>query len=173
MTNSAVQALNVGDKLTDSFTVTTIDGTPQVVTVTINGANDAAVISGATTGSVTEDGGTKCDLPTATGTLTATDVDNAPGFTAVHCPTASDAGYGTFTMTADGAWIYKLDDSNCAVQALNVGDTLTDTFKVTSLDGTAQLVTVTIDGTNDAAIICGTKHGLGHRGWRRGQFHIL
>ena len=157
--NSAVQALNVGDKLTDSFTVTTIDGTPQVVTVTIDGANDAAVISGATTGSVTEDGGTKCDLPTATGTLTATDVDNAPGFTAVHCPTASDAGYGTFTMTADGAWIYKLDDSNCAVQALNVGDTLTDTFKVTSLDGTAQLVTVTIDGTNDAAIICGTKHG--------------
>jgi VCBS repeat-containing protein len=157
--NSAVQALNVGDKLTDSFTVTTIDGTPQVVTVTINGANDAAVISGATTGSVTEDGGTKCDLPTATGTLTATDVDNAPGFTAVNCPATSDAGYGTFTMTADGVWTYKLDNANCAVQALNVGDTLTDTFKVTSLDGTAQLVTVTIDGTNDAAIICGTKQG--------------
>ena len=157
--NSAVQALNVSDKLIDSFTVTTIDGTPQVVTVTINGTNDAAVISGATTGSVSEDGGTKCDLPTATGTLTVTDVDNAPGFTAVHCPTASDAGYGTFTMTADGVWIYKLDDSNCAVQALNVGGTLTDTFKVTSLDGTAQLVTVTIHGTNDAAIIYGTKEG--------------
>jgi len=157
--NSAVQALNVGDKLTDSFTVTTIDGTPQVVSVTINGANDAAVISGTTTGSATEDSGTRCDPPTATGTLTATDVDNAPGFTAVNCPTASDAGYGTFTMTADGVWIYTLDDSNCAVQALNVGDTLTDTFEVTSLDGTAQLVTVTINGTNDAAIICGTKEG--------------
>jgi VCBS repeat-containing protein len=157
--NSAVQALNVGDKLTDSFTVTTIDGTPQVVTVTINGTNDAAVISGTITGSVTEGGGTKCDLPTATGTLTAADVDNAPGFTAVDCPTASDGGYGTFTMTADGVWTYTLDDANCAVQALNVGDKLTDTFKVTSLDGTAQLVTVTIDGTNDAAIICGTKQG--------------
>jgi VCBS repeat-containing protein len=157
--NSAVQALNVGDKLTDSFTVTTIDGTPQVVTVTINGANDAAVIFGTTTGSVTEDSGTKCDPPTATGTLTATDVDKAPGLTAVNCPTASDAGYGTFTMTADGVWTYTLDDGNCAVQALNVGDTLTDTFKVTSLDGTEQLVTVTINGTNDAAIICGTKAG--------------
>jgi VCBS repeat-containing protein len=157
--NSAVQALNVGDKLTDSFTVTTIDGTPQTVTVTINGANDAAVISGATTGSVTEDGGTKCEPPTVTGTLTVSDVDNAPGFTAVNCQTASDAGYGTFTMTADGVWIYTLDDGNCAVQALNVGDALTDTFKVTSLDGTAQLVTVTINGTNDAAIICGTKEG--------------
>ncbi|NOJ44201.1 VCBS domain-containing protein [Bradyrhizobium australiense] len=157
--NSAVQALNVGDELTDSFTVTTIDGTPQVVTLIINGTNDAAVIAGTTTGSVTEDGGTKCDPATATGTLTATDVDNAPGFTAVNCPTTSDAGYGTFTMTPDGAWTYKLDDSNCAVQALNVGDTLTDSFKVTSLDGTAQLVTVTINGTNDAAIICGTKQG--------------
>ncbi|MEH2559871.1 VCBS repeat-containing protein [Bradyrhizobium algeriense] len=157
--NSAVQALNVGDKLTDSFTVTTIDGTPQTVTVTINGTNDAAVISGTTAGSVTEDGGTKCDLPTATGTLTAADVDNAPGFTAVDCPTVSDGGYGTFTMTADGVWTYTLDDANCAVQALNVGDKLTDTFRVTSLDGTAQLVTVTINGTNDAAIICGTKQG--------------
>ncbi|WP_051379885.1 VCBS domain-containing protein [Bradyrhizobium murdochi] len=157
--SSAVQALNVGDTLTDSFTVTTIDGTPQVVTVIINGTNDAAVISGTTTGSVTEDGGTKCDLPTTTGTLTVTDVDNAPGFVAVNCPTASDAGYGTFTMTADGVWTYTLDDSNCAVQALNVGDKLTDTFKVTSLDGTVQLVTVTINGTNDAAIICGTKEG--------------
>jgi VCBS repeat-containing protein len=157
--NSTVQALNVGDKLTDSFTVTSIDGTPQVVTVTIDGANDAAVISGATTGSVTEDGGTKCDLPIATGMLTATDVDNAPGFTAVNGPTASNAGCGTFTMTADGVWTYKLDDDNCAVQALNVGDTLIDTFKVTSLDGTAQLVTVTIHGTNDAAVICGTKEG--------------
>jgi VCBS repeat-containing protein len=157
--NSAVQALNVGDKLTDSFTVTTIDGTAQMVTVTINGTNDAAVISGTTTGSVTEDGGTKCDLPAATGTLTAADVDNAPGFTAVDCPTVSDGGYGTFTMTADGVWTYTLDDANCAVQALNVGDKLTDTFKVTSLDGTAQLVTVTINGTNDAAIICGTTQG--------------
>jgi VCBS repeat-containing protein len=157
--DGAVQALNVGDKVTDSFTVTTIDGTPQVVTVIINGANDAAVISGTMIGSVTEDGGTKCDLPTATGTLTVTDVDNGPGFTAVNCPTASDAGYGTFMMTADGVWIYTLDDSNCAVQALNVGDTLTDTFKVTSLDGTAQLVTVTINGTNDDATICGTKEG--------------
>ena len=157
--NSAVQALNVGDKLTDSFTVTTIDGTAQVVTVTINGTNDASVISGTTTGSVIEDGGAKCDPPTATGTLSVTDVDDAPGFTAVDCPTASEAGYGTFTITADGVWTYKLDDANCAVQALNVGDKLTDTFEVTSLDGTTQRVTITIDGTNDAAIICGTEEG--------------
>ena len=157
--NSAVQALNVGDKLTDSFTVTTIDGTPQTVTVTINGTNDAAVISGATTGSVAEDGGTRCEPPTATGTLTASDVDNAPGFTAVNCPTASDAGYGTFTMTTDGVWTYTLDNTNCTVQALNVCDTLTDCFTVTTIDGTPQVVTITINGANDAAVICGPATG--------------
>jgi VCBS repeat-containing protein len=149
--NSAVQALNVGDMLTDSFTVTTIDGTAQVVTVTINGANDAAIISGATTGSVTEDSGAKYDKPTATGTLTDTDVDNTPNrFTAVRCPTASDGGYGTFTMTAGGVWTYKLDDANCAVQALDAGDTLTDTFTVTTIDGTTQVVTIAIHGASDA-----------------------
>ena len=158
--NSAVQALNVGDTLTDTFTVTTIDGTPQVVTIVIHGTNDAAIISGTTTGSVIE---ASCDTPgapTATGTLTDTDVDNPSNtFTEITSQTASAGGYGTFTMTADGVWTYKLDNDNRAVQALNVGDKLTDTFTVTTIDGTPQVVTITINGTNDAAIISGKTTG--------------
>src|SRR5205814_3276114 len=122
------------------FTVTTIDGTPQTVTVTINGTNDAAVISGTTTGSVTEDGGTKCDLPTATGTLTVTDVDNAPGFAAVNCPTASDAGYGTFTMTADGVWRSEEERRGGEGRALKGGDEEQKYYKVDTLDDTTSLV---------------------------------
>lgn len=149
--NAAVQALNVGDTVTDSFIVTSVDGTAQMVTITIHGTNDAAVISGATTGAVTEEGLDQCGDPRATGTLVAADVDNTPDtFTAVSCPTESDAGFGTFTMTAAGVWTYKLDDSNCAVQTLEEGDTLTDTFTVTSIDGTEQVVTITIHGANDA-----------------------
>ena len=72
-------------------------------------------------------------------------------------------------MTADGVWTYTLNDANSAVQALNVGDTLTDTFTVTTVDGTPQVVTVTINGTNDAAIISGTTTGCGDRGWRLRQ----
>jgi hypothetical protein len=53
-------------------------------------------------------------------------------------------------MTAAGVWIYVLDDANSAVQALDVGNTLTDTFTVTTVDGTAQVVTVTINGASDA-----------------------
>ena len=85
--NSAVQALDAGKTLTDTFTVTTIDGTSQVVTVTITGSNDAAIISGTTTGTAIEAGGianATPGIPTATGTLTDTDVDNATNtFTAV------------------------------------------------------------------------------------------
>lgn len=149
--NSAVQALNVGGTLTDFFTVTTIDGTAQTITITINGANDAADISGATSGAVTEDSDSKHHDPAASGVLTAADVDNTPNlFAAVDCPAASDGGYGTFTITADGKWIYTLDDRNCAVQALDDGDTLIDSFTVTSIDGTAQIVTITINGVDDA-----------------------
>jgi len=159
-TNSAVQALNVGDTLTDTFKVTTIDGTAQVVTITITGANDAAVISGTTTGAVIEAGSNVPGTPTATGTLTDTDADNTPNtFTAVSSPTASAGGYGTFTITAAGVWTYTLNNANSAVQALNTGDTLTDTLTVTTVDGTAQVVTITITGTNDKAVISGTTTG--------------
>ena len=67
--------------LTDTFTATTIDGTSQAITITINGANDAAVISGDITGTVLEAGGVANGTlgnPTATGDLTSADVDN-PG----------------------------------------------------------------------------------------------
>ena len=91
---------------------------------------------------------TRHGRPTATGTLTDTDVDNTPNtFTAVSSPTESAGGYGTFTMTAAGVWTYTLDNANRAVQALNVCDTLTDTFTVTTMDGTAQVVTITIHGS--------------------------
>jgi VCBS repeat-containing protein len=161
--NPAVQALKACNTLTDTFTVTTIGGTPEVVTITIQGSDDPAIISGDTHGYVVEAGGVHNathGIPTATGLLTDTDVDDpANTFTAVSSPHASDHGYGSFTMTVDGHWTYTLDNGNCAVQALNVGQTLTDTFVVKTVDGTAQAVTITIEGSNDAAVICGDTHG--------------
>ena len=148
--NAAVRALNVGDMLTDTFTVTSVDGTPQVVKIVIDGWNDPAVISGDTTGCVVEADDCKDPgVPIATGTLTSEDVDNPSNlFTPVKCG-KSDGGYGTFTMTADGVWTYKLDNDNCKVQALGDCDTLTDTFTVTSVDGTEQVITITIHGADD------------------------
>jgi VCBS repeat-containing protein len=161
--NPAVQALNACDAVTDTFTVTTIGGTPEIVSVTVQGSDDPAVISGDTHGRVVEAGGihnATQGVPTATGLLTDSDVDDPSStFAAVACPKPSDHGYGSFTMTADGHWTYTLDNGNCAVQALNVGQTLTDSFVVKTVDGTAQTVTISIEGSNDAAIICGDTRG--------------
>ena len=81
--NATVQApSHAGETLTDTFTASTVDGTAQLVTITINGANDAKH----TTGPVTalfeaEAGGVSngaAGIPTATGDLASTDVDNTP-----------------------------------------------------------------------------------------------
>src|SRR5439155_1328893 len=161
--NAAVQALNVGGTLTDHITVVSEDGTTQVVTITFNVTDAAAVISGTTIGSVTEAGGVANGTPgtpTASGTLTDTDVDNAANsFQAVAAGTASTDGYGTYAMTAGGTWTYTLDNSNAAVQALNAGGTLTDHIPVASEDGTTQVVTLTIFGTRRASDISGTTIG--------------
>ena len=162
--NATVQALNVGQTLTDTFTATTVDGTAKLVTITINGANDAAEISGAITGSVTEAGGVANGTPgspIATGDLNSTDLDNPndlwePDGTVVL---RGDSGFSSYTVTAGGVWTYTLDNSNPTVQALNVGETLTDTLTAIAIDGTAQLVTITINGANDAAVITGAASG--------------
>jgi VCBS repeat-containing protein len=144
--SGAINALTA--PTTTSFTVTVSDGTlsaDQTFTIEINGTNDAAIISGITTGSAIEAGGVgNTRLGTiATGTLTNVDVDHPPNtFTAVSSPITSAGGYGAFTMTAAGVWTYSVNEAHSEVQALNVGDTLTDTFTVTTVDGTAQVVTM-------------------------------
>ena len=151
-TTSKVQALNLGDTLTDQFSVTTIDGTTQLVSIRIDGRNDDAIISGVSTGSVTEAGGIANAIagsPATSGQLFAQDLDNADNaFVAVE---EGSASYGSYAVSADGKWNYTLDNTTSQVQELNVGDTLTDTFTVSSIDGTKQVVSIRIDGSNDAA----------------------
>ena len=80
-------------------------------------------------------------------------MDNtANTFQVVNAGAASTSGYGTYAVTAGGVWTYTLNNSNATVQALNTSGTLTDTFTVLTTDGTSQVVTVTIAGTNDAPV---------------------
>src|SRR5438876_539022 len=96
----------------------------------------------------------KHGIPTASGTLTDTDVDNAANtFTAVTARTASTGLYPYTTLFRSGVWTYTVNNNNATVQGLNVGGTLTDTFTVTTVDGTQQLVTITINGVK-----IGTAH---------------
>ncbi|MFM4680603.1 VCBS domain-containing protein [Aeromonas media] len=147
--NSAFNALNVGDQLSETFGVTSVDGTKSSVTVTITGSNDAAVVSSA---NVTL---TETDAPLVTGgTLTATDVDNPDN---TFTPITVVGQYGAFTLAADGQWTFT---ANSAFNALNVGDQLSESFAVTSVDGTPSSVTVTITGSNDAPTLNIDKGGV-------------
>jgi VCBS repeat-containing protein len=81
------------------------------------------------------------------GTLSITDVDSAETFVA---ETISGT-YGSLEINANGAWTYTLDDTAAATEALNDGDTPTDTLTVTTADGTTASIEITVNGTNDAA----------------------
>ncbi|WP_210467071.1 VCBS domain-containing protein, partial [Vibrio crassostreae] len=146
-TNPTVQALGKGVTATDTITVHSADGTPHQVTITVNGTNDVAIIGGTNSGAVTEES----KLQTS-GTLTVTDVDTGEA----HFSNTDIVGsLGTLHLTDSGSWTYDLDNTNPTVQALGKGATATDTITVHSADGTPHQVIITVNGTNDAAVISG------------------
>src|SRR5205807_2425359 len=143
--NSAFDYLNVAQSVSDTFTVASADGTTTTVQVTINGTNDAAIVSSATVAMAE----TNAPLTTG-GTLTVSDVDNPLTFV----PQTNVAGTnGTFSIAANGAWTYT---ANSAFDSLNVGQSVSDSFTVAAADGTTPAVQVTINGTNDAAVLSST-----------------
>ena len=185
-TNSAVQALDVGDSLTDVFAYTVADSggltDSATLTVTINGANDAPVAV-ADTATAAEAGGTLngtagtdptgnvltndtdidgADTPATNGAVTFAKENTAGSNAAVTAGTTSANGlevtglYGTLTIGADGSYVYVVDNTNSAVQALDVGDSLTDVFAYTVADSggltDSATLTVTINGANDAPV---------------------
>jgi VCBS repeat-containing protein len=145
----AFDFLNTTDTLTLVYTITVSDGIAfdeQQVTITITGTNDAATIAGDTSGAVTEATASSAGTPVASGTLTAADVDNDDN---VFQAASGATSYGSFSIDAGGNWTYTLDNSNAAVDALDTGDTLADSFTVYSQDGTSQVVNITIHGATD------------------------
>ena len=143
--NPQVQALGKGSATTDIITIHSADGTPHQITITVNGTNDKAVISGTSTGLVTEES----QLQTS-GTLAVTDVDTGEA----HFSNTDIVGsFGTLHLTDTGSWTYDLDNTNPNVQALGNGATATDTITVHSADGTPHQVTITVNGTNDKATV--------------------
>jgi len=85
-----------------------------------------------------------------------------PGPIELHAQAGTTGGnnYGTFTLAGDGHWSYSADNTQTAIQQLGAGQSLTDSFTAVSSDGTAsQLITVTINGTNDVPVLGGVHIG--------------
>jgi VCBS repeat-containing protein len=129
---------------TDSITVKTADGTEKVITVTMHGTNDAAVITGSSTAAPTESNAAQ----STGGALSATDVNSSNAF-GVQTNVAGDHGYGKFSIDAAGHWTYAMNDAHDEFVG---GQDYTDSITVTTADGTSQVLTVTMHGTNDVPV---------------------
>src|SRR2546429_5867 len=97
--DDATDYLAVGQTATEKFTVTVSDGhggtASQLVTITINGTNEAPTISAHTDGAVTEDASTP-NLST-TGTITFADVDKIDTHSVSAVADAGNTLGGTLT----------------------------------------------------------------------------
>ena len=151
-TRPRLRALDDGDVVTDTITLTASDGTVQNITITVNGTEDAPVVAGTFTGTVAE--GDIGDVVTATGTLSISDVD--AGDNPTFADTTVNGAYGSLALVG-GNWTYTLDQATA--QSLDDGDIVTDTLTLTASDGTVQNITITVNGTEDAPVVAGTFTG--------------
>ncbi|MEO8376145.1 MAG: Ig-like domain-containing protein [Candidatus Sumerlaeota bacterium] len=148
--NSVTNALNEGEHVDDRFTVHTTDSHGVTsydasILFTINGTNDAPTAN-PDSAPVYEDSG-----PVDINVLSNdTDPDSADS------PTISAFGngtYGTVSPNIGGTLQYTVDNNNASVNALAVGDTLSDSFDYTVTDNwgatSSTTVTITINGAND------------------------
>ncbi|MCE7565214.1 retention module-containing protein [Aliivibrio fischeri] len=154
---AAVQALGPSDTLTEIFTVIVTDSQGESVqkdiTITIEGTNDLPEITGGTTGEYIED----VSPDVVTGQLIATDVD--AGDTTTFEVRTYVGNYGTFYLEADGTWRYEINKDSAAIQSLNEGETISETFTAVVHDSnggfTNEQIDFTITGTNDRPVVSG------------------
>lgn len=179
----AVIALGSNETLTDTFLYTVRDADGDIstatITISITGANDFPVARADTNWVI--DGISGSD-PSATGNVLQdishagapfgrfADVgDNDPDFEPINVVTAGTyvGLYGTLVITANGAYTYSLNEDAAAVNALDAGQTLTDSFGYTISDGllsVASTLTITVFGTNDSPTIGATTARVSEEG---------
>ncbi len=147
------QELNNGDTVQESFGVLAGDRTgqslPAMVTLTVKGTDDAAVITGVKTGSITEDLGPQV----SSGVLLATDIDRGDQPTFV--PQTVNGSYGSFSLQVDGHWSYSADPQK--IQALKDGQQVVETFPISTTNAQGEVVkgsvSITVTGTDDQSVL--------------------
>ncbi len=180
-TNSAVQALRTdADRLTEVFQYSVSDGNGKTVsatfTVVIHGRNDTPIAINDSAIAV-EAGGVNNGTPgqAGSGNALGNDLDVDAGdsktldgiylgtlaaggtFAQVGAGATQVAGsYGTLSIDANGNYVYTVNDSLAAVQALKAGESLVETFsyRMHDTDGAssqAQIV-ITIEGRYDTPV---------------------
>ncbi len=124
-------------------------GSLQSFRLTVTGVNDTPVI----TPDQNDPGVTEDRAPDANGHLIANGRlaihDNDPGQSFFIAETLHGA-FGTLEIAADGAWHYRADNTQEAIQRLAEGERLVERFALTTADGTQIFLAIHIDGAEDA-----------------------
>jgi len=164
---SAADELDASDTATDSFTYTA-DGATATLIITVTGINDDPVAVNDTdavneNATITESSGSELLVADDTdaddsSSLTVTQIAVTGGSnSSVSAGTNQSNGtsitgtYGTLVLGANGAYTYTANTT--AAEALDAGDTATDSFTYTVSDGTATdtaTLIITVTGVNDA-----------------------
>ncbi|NIC42192.1 tandem-95 repeat protein [Aquabacterium sp. A08] len=127
-----------------------------------NSVNEAGcgVTAAPATGNVLADGtpdsDANSDTLTVTGITAYGNTQNVTSGTTSANGTAIAGQYGTLTIGANGSYAYVLNNALTAIDAMNSGDSKTETFSYTISDGNGgtatTTLTLTINGTNDAPL---------------------
>nr|WP_249159653.1 VCBS domain-containing protein [Bradyrhizobium tropiciagri] len=133
------------------------DSSSFTTSVDVNG-NHPATITGDITGAVYEDdhvvipSGQTIANDVDSGTLSVQDVDPEQSYFQPVDQSALTGTYGDFTFDPDtGHWTYALVHDR--VDQLAAGQIEHDTLTVTTADGTTQVITIEVNGTNDAPVV--------------------
>jgi len=137
--NIALSVLDAGGATSNgTLSIQIVDSTPTAV-------NDSA--------SVTEDGA----LTASGNVFVANDSIGADVRATPVTPASVTLSYGSLVLNADGSYTYTLNNANPTVNALNNGQTLSDsyTYTITDNDGdtSTATLTITINGTNDSPVV--------------------
>ena len=160
----AILALSSSEYVTEIITVTSLDGTTHDVVITIYGTDEIvggpnAIIGGDDALTISPDttDANGDGIMEPSGTLTISD------------PDAGEAGfvsglqfgdYGHFFIQEGGFYSYAADANQPAILALSSTEYVTETFTVTSLDGTTHDVVFTIYGSDKTTVSTASENTL-------------
>lgn len=147
--SSTLQALNSGQSMVDSFSYSVTDGaatSTATVSVTVQGVTDGPRANNDTV-STSEDNRIYIDVLAN---------DTGIGGKSITGLSGSQSAYGANIAIADGKIFYDPQNA-AAIQALNTGQTLQDSFSYTMRDGTGATstatVTVNVSGFTEGTVI--------------------
>ncbi|MDR9433152.1 MAG: VCBS domain-containing protein [Spiribacter sp.] len=138
----AVEGLQEGEQVSDDFVLPIDDSAQLTARFIVTGRNDVAEITGDNHGSATE-GDTAVEI---SGGLQSVDVDNADTFIGE----TQSGEIGDLSITQSGDWTFT---ASAPLDELNADEQVSESFTVTTVDGTTETIVLTITGTNDAPVL--------------------